>query len=205
MYVKICGMRDVRLVAHAIDQGADAIGVVMSPGTPRHATFAEAEAVVQAAKAANPAVDTVLVIAKVAAGVHAAIAADLGFDVLQLHGRYERADFDAARVAMPRLWRAASLEHFPELRVGDMGEERLLLDGAAPGSGERWSLGSRDTSAFGDDWILAGGLSPANVGAAIAETGASGVDVSSGVETAPGVKSADLIGEFIKNSRSLVL
>jgi phosphoribosylanthranilate isomerase len=54
-------------------------------------------------------------------------------------------------------------------------------------------------------WILAGGLTPANVSQAIEQTGASAVDVSSGVESAPGVKSPELIADFIHNAKQAVL
>ncbi|MBP1325206.1 phosphoribosylanthranilate isomerase [Leucobacter exalbidus] len=214
-YVKICGMRDPQLTKLAVQLGAQAIGVVMSPGTPRHATDAEARAVIAAVRqespatgqpcAATPAVDTVLVVNKMAAEEAAQRAVALGFDVLQLHGKYTAADVAAAQAIIPRVWRAASLAHFPHIVPGELGEERLLLDGSAPGSGERWDFGDRAPQEFGDHWLLAGGLSPANVAAAIADLSPAGVDVSSGVEMAPGMKSAELIEQFIAQARSVPL
>lgn len=200
IYVKICGMRDPELTRLAVRLGAQAIGVVMSPGTPRHASDDEAAAVIAAARAENPSIDTVLVVNKMPARVAAERAVSLGFDVLQLHGRYEAEDFAAAQAVLPRVWRAASLAHYPTLVPGEFGEERLLLDGADPGSGARWSFDGRDPSEFGSTWLLAGGLSPANVAAAIEQLSPAGVDVSSGVEASPGVKSADLIASFISQA-----
>lgn len=197
IYVKICGMRDPNLTRLAVQLGAQAIGVVMSPGTPRDASDAEAVAVIAAARAENPAIDTVLVVNKMPAREAAERAFALGFDVLQLHGRYAATDFAAARAVLPRVWRAASLTHFPGLTPGEYGEERLLLDGADPGSGARWSFEGRDPSEFGDSWLLAGGLSPVNVAAAVEQLSPAGVDVSSGVESSPGVKDPELIARFI--------
>lgn len=201
LYVKICGMRDPDLTKLAVDLGANAIGVVMSVGTPRHASDDEARAVIAAAKAARASVDTVLVVNKMAAAEAAQRAAALGFDVLQLHGRYSAADFAAAEMIVPRVWRAASLAHFPTIVPDEFGEERLLLDGADPGSGARWSFADRSPSEFGDHWLLAGGLSPDNVAGAVAQLSPAGVDVSSGVESAPGIKDAKLIARFITAAR----
>ena len=201
LYVKICGMRDPDLTKLAVDLGANAIGVVMSAGTPRHASDDEARAVIAAAKAARASVDTVLVVNKMAADEAAQRAAALGFDVLQLHGRYSAADFAAAEMIVPRVWRAASLAHFPAIVPDEFGEERLLLDGADPGSGARWSFADRSPSEFGDHWLLAGGLSPDNVAGAVAQLSPAGVDVSSGVESAPGIKDAKLIARFIAAAR----
>lgn len=200
-YVKICGMRDPELVRVAVDRGADAIGVVMSPGTPRHASNDEARAVIASAKRANPGVDTVLVVNKMTAVEAAQLALELGFDVLQLHGRYSPADFEAALAVIPRVWRAASLAHYPDISAGQCGEERLLLDGADPGSGIRWSFEDRAPDEFGTAWLLAGGLSPDNVSEAVTQLAPAGVDVSSGIELEPGIKGADLIERFIAEAR----
>lgn len=200
MYVKICGLRDPDHASHAISSGADAVGVVMSPRSSRHASTAEAAAVVAAAGAAG-AVDTVLVVNRMPADEAAVIARDLGFAVLQLHGNYSPADFRAAEQILPRVWRATSLADDPGLRAGAFGEERLLVDGATPGSGATWDLTALGDAELGSDWLLAGGLSPENVAAAITAVRPGGVDVSSGVESAPGVKDPELISRFIAAAR----
>ena len=202
MYVKICGLRDASTAIHAINAGADAVGVVMSPQSPRHATFAEAADVVSAARSADRRVDAALVVNRMPAHEAAETALELGFDVLQLHGAYTADDFAAAREILPRLWRATSLARHPALRAGAFGEERLLVDGASPGSGRPWDLSLIDGAALGDAWLLAGGLNPENVAAAISATRPAGVDVSSGVERAPGEKDPDLITRFIRAARS---
>lgn len=202
MYIKICGLRDAAMASHAVAHGADAVGVVMSPGTPRHASIAEAEAVIGAARAANRHIDTVLVVNRMPAVEAAALAKPLGFDVLQLHGTYIHSDFASASAVFPRLWRATSLARFPDLVAGEFGEERLLIDGAIPGSGEAWDLTRLDPRRVGDGWILAGGLDPDSVAGAITAVTPWGVDVSSGVESAPGVKDPDRITRFINAARA---
>lgn len=212
MYVKICGLRDASMARHAVSSGADAVGVVMSPRSPRHATAEQAAEVVAAVRdrareAGAAPIDTVLVVNRMPAPEAAGTALELGFDVLQLHGSYTADDVAAAGALLPRIWRATSLQRHPELRAGDFGEERLLVDGATPGSGETWDLSplgpaSPARERLGDGWILAGGLDPRNVAAAIAATRPWGVDVSSGVEREPGVKDPELISRFIHAARA---
>ena len=201
MYVKICGLRDPEHAAHAARLGADAIGVVMSEPSPRHATAEQALAVQRAARAERSAIDTVLVVREMAAGDAALAATELGFDVLQLHGAYSQAEYARAAKLHPRVWRATSLAAEPQLTAGSFGEERLLVDGAAAGSGEVWDFGLARAADLGSEWLLAGGLTPDNVAASIARAQPAGVDVSSGVETSPGVKSSALIAEFIAAAR----
>lgn len=201
MYVKICGLRDAATAAHAARLGANAVGVVMAPGSPRDATVDQARAVIAAARAARPDIDTVLVVRSMPAATAAGLAAKLGFDVVQLHGAYTAEDFAEAAAIHPRIWRATSLAKHPSLVAGEFGEERLLVDGAAAGSGEPWDLGLIEQASLGREWILAGGLSPDTVAAAITAARPAGVDVSSGVESVPGVKSLELITRFIAAAR----
>ncbi|MBK0421374.1 phosphoribosylanthranilate isomerase [Leucobacter sp. CSA2] len=205
MYVKICGLRDPEHATLAASLGADAVGVVMASGSPRNASPQEASAVIAAARAASPDIDAVLVVADVPAVRAAELARELGFDILQLHGSYTAEDIAAARALLPRVWRATSLASDPGVRAGDYGEERLLIDGAVAGSGERWDLSGIAAHDLGPEWILAGGLSPGTVQAAIRAAAPWGVDVSSGVESSRGHKDPELIREFIalaKNSDS---
>ncbi|MFC5338195.1 phosphoribosylanthranilate isomerase [Leucobacter denitrificans] len=202
MYVKICGLRDRATALHAIREGADAVGVVMSEGSPRNATREEAKAVVTAAHSFDRHIDAVLVVRRIHAADAAQLAVDLGFDVLQLHGEYTQSDFESAAVIHPRIWRAASLVTTPDLRFGEYSEERLLVDSPDPGSGRPWDLKGVSSAHLGDSWLLAGGLSPENVASAIAEAQPDGVDVSSGVEIAPGQKSLERITQFIRAARS---
>ncbi len=201
MYVKICGLRDADTALHAIREGADAVGVVMSEGSPRNATREQAVDVVTAAHSSGRPIDAVLVVRYMPAAEAATLANELGFDVLQLHGDYSQADFERAAAIHPRIWRAASLASTPNLRVGEFSEERLLVDSPDPGSGKPWNLQAIESAQLGDAWVLAGGLSPENVASAVREARPGGVDVSSGVESAPGVKSLERISQFIRATR----
>ncbi|ALG84000.1 phosphoribosylanthranilate isomerase [Gordonia phthalatica] len=199
MYVKVCGLKTVDAVHAAVDAGADAIGVVMNENSPRAASADVAKTVVDAARqAGGDRLDIVLVVNDKPAAEAASLAADLGFTVLQLHGRrYAAEDFAAASKVFGTLWRATSLAHDPPLDVGAYGERRLLLDAPKPGSGERWDLSGLADLGLSGEWLLAGGLNPDNVADAIAQARPWGVDVSSGVESAPGVKDLDAIARFI--------
>jgi phosphoribosylanthranilate isomerase len=196
MYVKICGLRDAEHVHVAVDAGASAVGVVMNRTSSRRATPDEASAVVSAA---DGRVDTVLVVNDMPASEAATIAQRLGFGVLQLHGpAYGEADFAAALQLVPRVWRATSLSDGPTPEIGTWGEELLLLDSPRPGSGERWDSSALAGAAPEGKWLLAGGLAPDNVAEAVRSVRPWGVDVSSGVESAPGRKDASLITAFVR-------
>lgn len=195
MYVKICGLRTPEALAAALDAGADAVGFVVSPGSPRDIDPAVAADLVASVAGAA---DTVLVVSHATPAEAVALAETIGVDILQLHGRYSEADVAAVRDAFPRVWRAASVADGTPLTVGAWGEEVLLLDSPVAGSGHRWDAASVETQGR---WMLAGGLNPGNVAAAIAESRPWGVDVSSGVESSRGVKDPGLIREFVAAAR----
>lgn len=199
MYVKVCGLSDVASVEVALAAGADAVGVVMHPASPRHVDEATAREVVAAAAG----LDTVLVVKHTPAAEAARTAVRIGASVLQLHNAaYGPDDFAAALEVLPRVWRATSLEPGTDVRVGAYGEELLLLDAPVPGAGEQWDLSALEGRRPEGRWLLAGGLSPDNVAEAVVRARPSGVDVSSGVESAPGVKDHDRIRAFVAAARS---
>ncbi|HEY1134213.1 MAG TPA: phosphoribosylanthranilate isomerase [Nocardioides sp.] len=205
VFVKICGLDTVATVRAAVAAGADAVGVVMSAGSPRDRSAEEARvllgAAAEAAGEADRDVATVLVVSTTPAVDAARTALDVGASVLQLHGRYAAADVTAARTVLPRVWRATSLRDESAPRVGAWGEEVLLLDAPVPGSGERWDTSGVAGLALEGRWLLAGGLSPANVADAVRDVRPWGVDVSSGVESARGVKDPELVRAFVARAR----
>ena len=202
MFVKICGISDAETARVAIEAGADAVGLIMSEPSPRNVSIDAAQAVVDAA--AGRAL-SVLVVREMPVTQAIDIATQLGVDVLQLHGSYGPADFTRATTKFPRVWRAGSLLTSPNIRAGEYGEELLLLDGARAGSGEVWDLSRINRDQLGERWLLAGGLSPTNVAKAIRTAQPWGVDVSSGVERAPGVKDHEKIIDFIQQARDFAL
>ncbi|MGO3151185.1 MAG: phosphoribosylanthranilate isomerase [Galactobacter sp.] len=202
MYVKVCGLKTTEAATEAVTAGADAIGVVMSPKSSRHVDAHTARTVIAAAKAARADVDAVLVVNDLPAVDAAEMAVEIGADVLQLHGpAYSSADFRAAARILPRLWRATSLKHEPHPVLGAHGEERLLLDAPNPGSGSTWDLSVLKDLGLKGGWLLAGGLNPDNVAQAIRTAHPWGVDVSSGVESAPGEKDLGLIRAFVEAAK----
>ena len=135
MYVKICGLRDRSALRAALDAGADAVGFVVSPGSPRDIDpGAAAELVAEVAGAA----DTVLVVSHAVPTEVVRLASLTGVDVVQLHGRYTAEDAAAVRASGVRMWRAASVADGTMPDVGAWGEELLLLDAPVAGSGKRW-------------------------------------------------------------------
>lgn len=198
MFVKICGLRTVDDIDATVGAGADAVGFVMSPRSPRHVSVDLARDLVEhlAGRATS-----VLVVNDLDAATAASYVVELGIDVLQLHGpAYDATGHAAARAAGVRTWRATSLAADPAPVVGSLGEEALLLDSPDPGSGHRWAAADLAVRPEGA-WLLAGGLDPANVAAAIAELDPWGVDVSSGVESTRGIKDHDLVRAFVAAAR----
>ena len=203
--VKICGLKDPDLVAFAAREGADWIGF-MFPASPRQVTLAAAETLLLSVGKAVP----VAVLLDPPDAEVRAVAA-LGFPVLQLHGREtpERvAEIKATTGA--EVWKVLGVREAGDLeRAGDYtSADRLLLDAKPPEGADRagghgstfdWSL-LRDWAAP-KPWILAGGLTPENVAAAIGQTAAPAVDVSSGVERVRGLKDRELVRAFIRAAK----
>ncbi|WP_435972425.1 phosphoribosylanthranilate isomerase [Streptomyces sp. Qhu_M48] len=195
MFVKVCGLGSTDDIDATVAAGADAVGLVISGTSVRGL---DRDRVVRLAAHVPPSVLSVLVVNDTPAVEAARMAGELGFGALQLHGSaYHAEDFAAAARIFPRLWRATSLSEGPDTRVGAYGEEVLLLDSPRAGSGDRWDLSLLETARPEGTWMLAGGLSPENVGEAIDRARPWGVDVSSGVESAPGVKDHDRIRAFV--------
>lgn len=207
--VKICGLATPAALDMALACGADMVGFVFFDKSPRHVSPDQAASL--AARVAQRATKVLLTVDADDASLAAAIAA-LDPDVLQLHGCETpervaaiRATFGLEVMKAIGIGEAADLA---QIRRFDAVADRLLLDAKPKPGSERpggnatcfdWSLlGAIETT---KPWLLAGGLDAGNVAAAIALTGAPGVDVSSGVESAAGVKDADKIAAFIAEVR----
>jgi phosphoribosylanthranilate isomerase len=207
VFVKVCGLSTAEDVATAVDAGADAVGFVLTT-SPRRVDAGLARELVASAP---PGVLTVAVFRGEPATEIAATALDCGVAAVQLHGDYSPADYAALRRFPLRLVRAASATgdrslrgdslRGGSLRCGDLGEDLLLVDSPTPGSGQTWDWGARDVRPEGH-WLLAGGLRPDNVAEAVRRLTPWGVDVSSGVERARGVKDHTLIRAFVSAAKS---
>ena len=186
-FVKICGIRDSGMAEIAVTAGANAVGFVFAE-SPRRVTPAQAAA---AAAAIPDGVMKIAVMRHPSADDWAAVLAGFAPDVLQT----DAADFEGLDVP-------ARLGRWPVLREGsvaarDVPPDIFVYEGPTSGSGQTVDWSRAAAIARQGRMILAGGLAPGNVAAAIAAVRPWGVDVSSGVERAPGEKDADLIREFI--------
>ncbi|NMJ41054.1 phosphoribosylanthranilate isomerase [Roseomonas sp. JC162] len=203
--VKICGIRDAEGFDAAIGAGADLIGFVFFPPSPRAVTPGQARAL--SARHAGGPIRTGLFVDPTDDQI-AAVLAELPLGLIQLHGTEtpERAAAIRARFATPVMkalgvGTAADLDVVPA--YADV-VDRFLFDAHPPPGGPlpggnaqpfEWRLMAGRT--IPKPWLLAGGLTPGNVAEAIRTAQAPGVDVSSGVERARGVKDAALIRAFI--------
>ena len=207
--VKICGLSTAATLDAALEAGADMVGFVFFPKSPRHIDWATARALGRRVEGR----------AKVAAlSVDAddetleRIADALSPDLMQLHGgetpaRVKRIGELCARPTMKAIGVAtgadlAAAEAYEGVADTLLIDAKPPKDAALPGGNGRpfdWDLTRDFRSTL--PWLLSGGLDPDSVAAAIAQSGARGVDVSSGVESAPGVKDAGKIRAFVAAAR----
>jgi indole-3-glycerol phosphate synthase/phosphoribosylanthranilate isomerase len=194
--VKVCGVRTAEDAALAQEAGASFVGLIMVPGTLRALALAEAEAV--AKEIAIPVVGVFRNEKPVAVAQAAQV---LGLHAVQLHGEEDAMYIRALRGLLPEgteIWAAASVgEAVAETRLG---ADRTVYDSGAGGTGRAfdWSrIAGREALA---EALLAGGLTPANAREA-ARVGAWGLDVSSGVEGAPGRKDRGKLRAFFEALR----
>lgn len=209
--VKICGLSEPATLDVALDAGADMVGFVFFPKSPRHVSLEAARAL--GSRVGSRARKVALVVDADDSAI-AAIVAALSPDLLQLHGAETpaRAAEIAARFGLP-LIKALGVAAREDLRAAGAFAplvDYLLLDARPPAGATRpgglgatfdWTI----LSGWRPDkpWLLSGGLTPDNVAEALARTNAPGVDVSSGVESAPGVKDADRVRAFVAAARAL--
>lgn len=199
LFVKICGVRTERDVDAAVRAGADAVGFVFSDGSPRRV---DALAARQLVSRVPEHVLTVGVFRGQSVRRVLALGRVSGVRGVQLHGDEPRAHYDALRPQGWSLIRATPVRDRTP-RCGELGEDMLLLDSQVPGTGITWDWDSREFVPPTGRWLLAGGLSPRNVGDAVRATRPWGVDVSSGVEARRGTKDPGLIASFVDAARSV--
>ena len=200
IYVKICGLCSADDVRAAVEAGADALGFVFWPRSPRAVTPHQVAAWLDGIR---PAQDRVGVFVDTAPDIACAIAEQAGLNVLQLHGAE---DVEAFRRFRGRLWQVRRLYHPPNVGMGRAPDTYVLDSGTAGqpgGTGQTldWDAAAQFVRAADRPVILAGGLTPENVAEAIVRVQPWGVDVSSGVESAPGCKDHVRIREFVRQCR----
>jgi phosphoribosylanthranilate isomerase len=194
MFVKICGLSTAEHVQAAVDAGADAVGFVFAESVreinPDHATAIS--------KSVPVTVKKVAVMRHPSNAMWQHVLSSFSPDVLQTDAE----DFDSLEVP-------AGIESWPVFREGkkitvpfERGTVPFLYEGARSGAGETVDWASAARVAERGSMILAGGLAVDNVAAAITIVRPFGVDVSSGVESAPGQKDSKLIRGFISAARA---
>ena len=200
---KVCGLSTADGVDAAIAAGARWVGFVFYPASPRH--LGPDRAGVLAARVPDGIGKVAVLVDADDALIDAVIAA--GIDTLQLHGREspERIAAIRARTGLP-VWRAAGVATRADITAAIAGAgpaDRLLLDAKAPsqsaipgGNGVVFDWRLMQGVSPPMPWGLSGGLDAGNVGAALAVLKPAFVDVSSGVEERPGVKSISKIAAF---------
>lgn len=203
--VKICGLTDEAAVIAAVEGGAEMTGFVFFPASPRHVTPERAR---ELTRAVPEGLISVGLVVDADDDLLAAIAATAGIGMFQLHGNEtpERTAEIREKFGLP------VMKVLPVRDPGDVdaakdyenAADRLMFDARPPEDATRpggnarafdWALLKGRT--FGLPWILAGGLTAENLADAAEASGAVFVDVSSGVEDAPGLKSPDKIRDFL--------
>ena len=201
--VKICGITRVEDALAAARLGADAIGLVFYAKSPRAVSIPQAQAVV---RALPPFVSIVGLFVDAAPEEIRRVLAEVPLDLLQFHGKEAPA---ACRVYgrpyvkvvhMDKVTDVVSLARPYDDAAGILVD--TYMEGVPGGTGQSFEW-SRLPASLGSPLILAGGLTPDNVAAAVTQVRPWAVDVSGGVEAAPGIKDAAKIAAFIRGVNSV--
>ncbi len=202
--VKICGINDPAAFDAAEEAGADWIGFVFFPPSPRYITPKQAHRISIRSASGPPRVG--LFVKPAEAELHRILDA-VHLDILQIYGIDD--GIGNIRERFPgEIWRAAGVSKAADLPSAAMGADRLVIEAKPPADANRpggnavmfdWTITKPWIAPC--PWLLAGGLRPDNVSTAISLSGALAVDVSSGVEVASGVKSSGLIRAFIRAAK----
>ena len=209
--IKICGLTHTDAIDAAVAAGADALGLVFFPPSPRHLSYRSAAAL---SARVPPTVRRVGLFVDPDDDLLKTALSRVALDMIQLHGGESPARVRQVRdrFAKPviKALGVATAGDVARAQAGYDGiADMLLFDARPPGDAARpggnavrfdWTVLNART--FGGDWMLAGGLDPGNVAEAVRTTGAPWVDVSSGVEKAAGVKDPAGIRAFIAAARA---
>lgn len=209
--VKICGLSTADTMAAALDAGADYVGLVFFPRSPRHVSFDQARALADQARGRAR---IVALTVDAPDDELQAIMGALKPDFIQAHGAESPARVEEITRQFAPVIKAIAVKSADDIAAAREFRDRaemVLFDAKAPETLENalpggnglsfdWSLLSADGRPR--RFMLSGGLNPENVARAIAMTRAPIVDVSSGVESHPGLKDARLIRNFIEAARS---
>jgi phosphoribosylanthranilate isomerase len=198
VFVKICGITTEEDALLAVAMGADAIGFVFAPSSRQIAPARAADI----AKRLPPEILTVGIFRDTAPARVVDQVQHAGLRAAQLHGHETAAETTWVRERIPLVIKVFP-GGAPELaRAPTYGADIVMLDSASPGSGRVFDWSLAEGAPSGLRILLAGGLTPDNVGEAIERVRPWGVDVATGVESAPGVKDPVLVRRFIQAAQA---
>ena len=191
MILKLCGITRAEDMAAAARAGADYTGMILVPGTPRFVPRNRIAALTAAAPCRK-----VFVVRDLPLDELNALIAEFHPDAVQLHG-HETPDY-AKNVTGAEVWKAFNLNSEAVLAEAEAFPCSMVVADSGGGTGRpcRWDLAER--LARKRPIMLAGGITPENVREAVAQVRPAGIDVSSGVESAPGVKDSQLIQTLVE-------
>lgn len=199
MFVKICGITRPADAIAAGAVGADAIGLNFVPESRRCIDLSTARAIVDSTPAGAMRIG---VFRNHPTAEILDIIATLALDGAQLHGHHPPEETSAIAAAVRILILAMTVDDVPLRSLGHHPEHVVMLDGPASGSGQTFDWSTIGDLTAAHRVLLAGGLTPDNVADAIHHVHPWGVDVATGVETAPGRKDPDAIGRFVTRART---
>jgi phosphoribosylanthranilate isomerase len=208
--VKVCGLRSFEAIDAAIDAGADMLGFVFFPPSPRHVQYTDAR---NLAKHVGDRALKVALTVDPDDGALKAITEALDPDILQLHGEEEPRRIAEIRSRYGRpVMKAIGVGTAADLAQADVYRfvaDRILFDAKPPkdatrpgGNGAAFDWSVLSGLQLGKPYMLSGGLTAGNVARALEITRAPGVDVSSAVESAPGVKDPHRITQFVRAAKA---
>ena len=212
--VKICGIRTIEAAIAAINDSADFLGFIHFPKSPRHLTLNAMKDLMSAIRSVNANIPCVSVVVNAENDVLERLRDEVKPDMIQLHGKE----------TPERVAQIAALTHIPLIKAVSVSEKGdldgvsafephvkyMMFDAKTPknaalpgglGLSFDWSIMQGYSGA--KPWFLAGGLSVNNIAEAVKLSDAPMLDISSGVESAPGVKDNGLISGFLKAAKSL--
>ena len=209
-HAKICGLTTPDALDAALAGGGAFVGAVVFPKSPRHIAPLHAATLFERARGRAK---IVAVTVDADDALLTEIALILKPDLIQLHGDETVGQAKRARMltgaGIIKVLPIRTAEDFAEAEAWESVADHLMFDARPPegshlpgGVGARFDWALLADRAFRHPWFVAGGLTPDNVAQAISVSGAPLVDVSSGVETAPGVKDPALIAAFLEAVRS---
>lgn len=200
--IKVCGVTSVDDALAAAELGVDAIGLVFAPGSPRCISLALAAEIVDALP---PFVSTVALLRNQSRRFVTEVITAIHPHYLQFHGSESPEYCDSFQSPYIKAIGMADPINFVRQTQGWKGASALLLDGhgdgEAGGQGKCFNWATIPAN-YEQALILAGGLTADNVAEAIGQSGLKAVDVSSGVEHSPGIKSVEKMRAFVSNARS---